>query len=166
MASKTNRWVTTALFTALTAVATASLSVPVPMGGYVHFGDALVILSAFFLGPWYGAIAAGFGSALADVLLGYMVYAPGTLVIKALMAMTAGLLMKVVGTSVKGRIACGISAEVVMVLGYWFYDALLMGSLLASASCILPNCLQGTFGVIASTVLVMALHKVPRFSKA
>jgi len=83
--------VLTGAFAALTAVLTMAVRVPSPMGGYVNLGDCAVLLSAWVLGPVYGLSAAGLGSMLAD-LLGYPLYAPGTLVVKGLMALAAGWL--------------------------------------------------------------------------
>ena len=56
-------------------------------------GDALVLMSAFLLGPVYGTAAAGIGSALADLLTGYAYYAPGTLIIKGGIALIAYLVL-------------------------------------------------------------------------
>ena len=76
-----------AMFAALTCVATMIIHIPSPIGGYFNLGDCMVLLSAFVLGPVWGTAAGGIGSALADVICGYFIYAPGTLVIKALMAL-------------------------------------------------------------------------------
>ena len=82
-----------ALFAALTCVATSVIHVPIPAtNGYINLGDGMVLLGAFLLGPVYGAAAGGLGSMLADLLLGYAAYAPGTLIIKAAMGLCAGLL--------------------------------------------------------------------------
>ena len=78
-----------ALMAALCTLLTLVIRIPSPMGGYLNLGDCAVLLSAWLLGPAAGAAAAGLGSALAD-LLGYPLYAPATLVIKALMAAAAG----------------------------------------------------------------------------
>ena len=90
---KTRKLVYLALFTALTTAATMVVRVPSPTGGYVNAGDAVVLLCAFVLGPVPGAVAAGIGSALADVFGGYFLYAPATLVIQGLTALVAGLLI-------------------------------------------------------------------------
>ena len=84
-----NKTVWAGLFIALTVVATMVIQVPSPTGGYVNAGDVLVILGGFVLGPLWGAVAAGAGSALADIFAGYIIYAPATFVIKGLMALTA-----------------------------------------------------------------------------
>lgn len=76
----------TALFAALACVATMSIRIPTPgTGGYIHPGDAIVILSGVVLGPSYGLLAAGIGSAISDLLGGYFVYVPITFVIKGLL---------------------------------------------------------------------------------
>ena len=49
--------VMTALFAALACVATMSIRIPTPgTGGYIHPGDAIVILSGVILGPVWGQI--------------------------------------------------------------------------------------------------------------
>lgn len=83
----TRLMVLTALFAAAVAATTAYvLHIPLPTGGYVHVGDALIYLAACLLPtPW--AMAAGaVGGALADLLTAPM-WAPATLVIKALLCM-------------------------------------------------------------------------------
>ena len=90
---KLKKLVMAALFAALTTVMTMVIRIPSPMSGYVNLGDCAVLLSAWILGPGLGCAAAGIGSMLAD-LLGYPLYAPGTLVVKGLMALAAGLLFR------------------------------------------------------------------------
>ena len=72
----------TAMFAALTLLATSVLKIPTPTMGYIHIGDAFVLLSGICLGPIYGGLAAGIGSALADLLGGYVAWVPGTFLIK------------------------------------------------------------------------------------
>ena len=82
-----------ALFAALSCVATMSIRIPTPgTGGYIHPGDAIVILSGVILGPVWGFLAGGIGSALSDLIGGYFVYVPITFMIKGLVALAAGLL--------------------------------------------------------------------------
>lgn len=159
----TRKIVICALFMALTAVATMVIQIPSPMDGYVNMGDAFVLLCAFVLGPVYGVIAGGVGSMLADLLLGYVVYAPGTLIIKSLVVLVAYFLFNALGKTVKIKtvalIVAGIVAELVMVLGYFFYAMLLMGKGLAAAASIPGNLMQGVAGVIVSTLLFLILDR-------
>lgn len=87
-----------ALFAALSCVATMSIRIPTPgTSGYIHPGDAVVILSGVILGPVWGFLAGGIGSALSDLIGGYFIYVPITFVIKGLVALAAGLLYQKVG---------------------------------------------------------------------
>lgn len=156
----------TGLFAALGCVGTMVLQVPSPTGGYMNLGDAVVILGAWLLGPVYGAVAGGVGPAMADLLSGYAVYVPATLVIKAVMALTAALLYRALKR--RGLLLCAAAAEVPMVLGYWLFDGLLAAAsgggalglcLTASAAGIPSNLVQAAFGAAASTLLALALRR-------
>lgn len=157
--NQTKLWVMTALFAALACVATMVLVVPSPSGGYMNLGDTAVLLGAYLLGPAFGAVAAGVGSALADVLLGAAAYAPATLVIKAIMAVLAGLLYRSLGEKRGGVLLCTVVGEIPMVAGYWLYDGFLMHSLAGAAVGIPSNLVQAAFGIVVSTLLLFALKK-------
>ena len=62
----------TAVFMALTCVATMMVQIPIPLG-YAHLGDSVILICAFFFGPVVGALAGGIGSAMADILTGFAV---------------------------------------------------------------------------------------------
>lgn len=160
--------VMTGLLAAMACVATMVLVVPSPTGGYMNLGDTIVLLGAYLLGPVYGAIAGGVGSALADLLAGYAIYVPATLVIKALMGLAAGLLYKALRSKgTPGLLVCGVAAEAIMVVGYWLFDAILataggqsFGVSLAGTAVGIPsNLVQAAFGLAASTLLALALRK-------
>ncbi len=80
MTEKTKKLVLAALMCALTCVATMVIRIPTPTMGYIHPGDALVLLCAFLLGPVPGALAAGIGSMLSDLFSGYLSYVPATFI--------------------------------------------------------------------------------------
>ena len=87
---KLKKIVIAALLAALTFVATSIIKVPtIGTNGYVNIGDVVVLIAAWYLGGLYGALAAGIGSALADLLAGYGTYVPGTFGIKFVMALVA-----------------------------------------------------------------------------
>lgn len=158
-----------ALFAALTAAATLVLQIPTPAGGYVNPGDALVLLGAWLLGPLPGAAAAGIGSMLADLLSGYALYAPGTLCIKAAMALAAGLLWRALAgkpsrprLALAARLCSAAAGEAVMVLGYFAYEALLLQNGLGAAAGIPANLLQAAFGLIAAVLLAPLLERARR----
>ena len=114
----------TALFAALACVATMSIRIPTPgTGGYIHPGDAIVILAGIILGPVYGMLAGGIGSALSDLIGGYFVYVPITLVIKGLVALVSGLIYQKMCRYGKNRyvaVILGGSTDIVFVAGGYF----------------------------------------------
>ena len=163
-ANRLHRLILCALFAALTCVATAAISFPAPLVGSVHMGDCMVLCAAFLLGPVYGTVAAGIGSALADIFLAYTVYAPATLVIKALFALVAVCLARATRRFVPRTLSLvigGTVGGVLMALGYFAYEALALGYGLAAAANIPLNLVQALFGVVVSTVLVTLLQRIP-----
>ena len=162
---KLQKLVLTALFAALTFVATNIIHIPTPAtNGYINLGDCMVLLGACMLGPVYGAAAGGIGSMLADLLLGYMAYVPGTLLIKGLMAMTAALLYKALKNrigSIAATVIGGITAECIMIIGYFAYESTLLGYGIAAAASIPGNAVQGFVGLVLGTVLHQILYHIP-----
>lgn len=159
--ARTHRVVLCALMAALSCAATMVIRVPSPTGGYLNLGDAAVLLGAFLLGPWYGALAGSIGSAMADALSGYPIYVPATLVIKAAMAVTAGLMLRALHG--RGTPLAALAGEVPMLVGYWLFDALLLGSFAGSAAGIPGNLVQAAFGASAAVALTAALRKSSYF---
>ena len=153
-----------ALFAALTCIATMLIQIPVPStGGYLNLGDAVILLGALLLGPAYGFAAGGLGSMLADLLSGYAQYAPGTLVVKGLCALVAALLWKKLSavfprTPVATLAAACASAELVMVFGYFVYEAFLLGYGIAAIAAVPGNLIQGAAGVILAVPLFWQLN--------
>ncbi len=154
-------YVTAALMAALTCVATMAIKFPTPTG-YIHPGDAFVLLSGVILGPIYGPLAAGIGSMIADLLAGYPQYAAATLIIKALAALIPALIYK------KGKIITiilsGIIGELVVTSGYFIFENFLydFGSALKSVPL---NLVQNALGVILATLLFPILRKVPQIKE-
>ena len=67
----TKKIVLTAMLAALTVAGSAiRVTMPISIGGNTsfHLGNILCALSGLLLGPWYGSLAAGLGSALYDCL--------------------------------------------------------------------------------------------------
>lgn len=73
----------TGLFAAMIYVLTAWLHIPTG-AGYTHAGDGLIYLAASMLPTPYAMAAGAIGAGLADGLSGFVVWLPGTIVIKAI----------------------------------------------------------------------------------
>lgn len=151
-----------ALFAALTCVATWLIKVPLPVIGYINLGDCIVLLGSFVLGPIYGAIAGGVGSALADLLAGYVIYVPATFIIKALMGLAAGYIFLALNKKnllYLSAVAGGVIAEFIMILGYFIYEMFIMGYGMAAITNMPFNGIQGAVGILLSVILYAVLQK-------
>ena len=153
-----------ALFAALSCVATMSIRIPTPgTGGYIHPGDAIVILSGVILGPVWGFLAGGIGSALSDLIGGYFIYVPITFVIKGLVALAAGLLYQKVGKNQKSRyiaVILGGVADIILVAGGYFVCEFFIYGAGAAAS-IPANIIQGVGVLVISCILYPILISIP-----
>lgn len=153
-----------ALFAALSCVATMSIRIPTPgTGGYIHPGDAIVILSGVILGPVWGFFAGGIGSALSDLIGGYFVYVPITFVIKGLVALVAGHLYQKIGKTQKSRyvaVVLGGVADIILVAGgYFVCEYFIYGA--GAATSIPANIIQGIGGLVISCILYPILISIP-----
>jgi uncharacterized membrane protein len=144
------------LMAALVCVATSVFKLPITQG-YIHLGDAFVLVSAAVLGP-VGVVAAALGSMLADLLGGYFTYLIPTFVIKGLVALVACI-------GLKGNKPFWlewlvlIAAEAVMVLGYFLVECLMYGAA-AAAGAVLPNVMQAIGGVVIGAVLIPVFRRI------
>jgi uncharacterized membrane protein len=161
MNSKTKKIIIAALMAALVCVATMIIKIPSPMKGYLNFGDGIVLLAGWMLPCGYGFLAAGLGSALADLFSGYAAYAPATFVIKGVMALIVfgcfKWLNKKIG-KLPAQIVGGILAEIAMIMGYFVFEGFLYG-FAASLVNIPANAVQGVAGIVIGIVLVKAYEK-------
>lgn len=159
--------VMTGLWIAMVTV-TTMIFFPLPGQGYFNLGDSAVFLGVYLLGRRNGTIAAGIGAALADVILGYTVFAPFTLVIKALMAFIFGSFLlfsegKVKSKSKKVPVSSvlGIGlAIVVLVGGYYMAEWLISGSSTAPLLAIPWNILQGMLGGFIALMLIAGIRGI------
>ena len=147
---------------ALVFVMTYLPKVPVPVtGGYVHLGDGMVFLAAMLLGHM-GVAASAVGSALSDLVGGYMTYLIPTFLIKGAMALVAWKLWKP-GNWLRTAVAF-ILAEAVMVAGYFAFEAVLYG-VPAALGAVGPNAIQGMAGVIVGLLCATLVPRLKAVAK-
>ena len=161
MHSKTKRIVTAALITSLVCVATMIIKIPSPLKGYLNLGDCIVLIAGWMLSPIYGFMAAGLGSALADLFAGYVTYAPATFIIKGLMALVAFACFKLMSKKMgkfPSRLIGAILAEILMVMGYFVFEGFLYG-FAPSVVNIPTNAVQGAAGIIVGLILIKVFEK-------
>ena len=151
---KTKNLVMSAVFAALICVSTFIIRIPSPPG-YINLGDCFVLLAAWLLTRKLGALSAAVGSALADLIAGYAIFAPATFVIKGLMALAAYHCFKAVRKNAKTSVAAtasGIAAECVMIFGYFIFESFLYG-IKAAAAGIPFNAIQGAVCIVPACLL-------------
>ncbi|MBO7155998.1 MAG: ECF transporter S component [Clostridia bacterium] len=152
----------TALFTALIFVTTSYARVPISLG-YVNLGDVFIIVGAFTLPMGYAVIAAALGGMFADLLAGYVIYMPITLVAKALMALICSLAYYKNGVKLYRYIVGAIIAGLVMVGVYFVFEGFYYGWGAAIAN--LPaQIIQPAITIPVGLIMIFALKKVKHFN--
>ncbi len=156
-----------ALFCALVVIATLVIRVPIPAtGGYFNLGDTIIFIASILLGPVFGMIAGGVGSALADVIGGFFQYAPWTLVIKGIEGLFAGLLVRALRADPKTMpgtlLAFGsfIVAGLWMTAGYFGAEYVMYGLDWAPPTAELPfNLVQAGVSAVIAGILAPILAR-------
>ncbi|MCL4514421.1 MAG: ECF transporter S component [Firmicutes bacterium] len=148
------------LFASLVIVATA-IRVPAPTFNlYFNLGEAMVYLTALLFGPASGGIVSALGSGLADILLGYPVWAPVSFVVKGLEGLVVGAVAQKYGG--KRDVIAILYGAPVMLVGYALAAGLLYG--LAAVPVELGgDLIQVTMGGLTATFLARALRRFEVF---
>ncbi len=141
-----------ALLSASVTVATM-LSMPVPgFRLYFNLGEGIIYTIALTLGPGFGGICAGLGAGLGDIILGYPLWAPFTLIIKGFEGYIVG---KLRGRGHKKAIMAG---ALVMMCGYSTMAGILYGWKAAPVE-LVTDLIQTGMGAALALVLVPVLRK-------
>ncbi|KUK13982.1 MAG: ECF transporter S component [Synergistetes bacterium] len=150
--SKSRKIAMLSIYSALVCVATF-IHVPIPgYKIYFNLGEGAIYTIALLFGGIAGGIAGGLGSALADLILGYPLWAPFTLIIKG----TEGFVVGKIGR--KNRTLALMIGPAIMIAGYASSAGLLygMGAVPIEA---LTDIVQCSVGVLVAIPLVRVLHK-------
>lgn len=159
-----------AALTALTAVATLLIRVPVPAtNGYFNIGDVFIILAGLWLGPLPGLLVGAIGSSIADAI-GYPLYIPATFLIKGFEGFITGVIAKGSTSDKLVRpVIAAITGGITVVVGYYLFEAYIYPLLgqhypmfaitdkAAALVAILPNTIQGVTGAVGGLALWKAL---------
>lgn len=147
-----------AIMAALVFIATFLIKIP-SLNGYTHIGDSMVIISALILGKKKGALAAGLGAALCDLLSGYMQYIIPTFLIKAIMVLIiATIAENLINKTKFAWILGSIIGCAFQVVGYCLVETILYGFAGALAS-VPANIIQSIVGIALALALSTVLEK-------
>ena len=128
--------------------------------GYINLGDGVILIASYFVGP-AAFFPAAIGSALGDLIAGYPAYIAPTFIIKGLMGLLAALIMRIpydkkaVGILI--RTGAGITAELIMVSGYFAFESVIYGIEAATGSVIF-NLIQGLVAVLLAIPLTYMIR--------
>lgn len=156
--TKTKLLVLTAVFTALTAVCTAFVSFPVlTNGGYIHIGDSIILLASAILPVPYAIFVGAVGGAMGDIILGSAVWAPFTLVIKALISLCISNKNK---KMICTRNLLGfIPVFLITTVGYYLSEALIAGNFIVPLDSVWGNAVQAVGSIIIFTAVAFSFDK-------
>ena len=156
------------------AASKLQIKVPALLGvSRFHLGNTLCAMSGILLGPWWGGLAAGLGSALFDVLDPmFITDAPITFVTKGLYGLISGLVFFKVFKRKSNYVTevvatlCGAVTYIVLYLSKkYFLDALLVAGMDAAGAWLVvvekvPSALfNGIVAVIFAPILSVAVSK-------
>ena len=165
-----------AMMAALVAVGSKipDIQIPSPLGtNRFHLGNVMCALSGLLLGPWWGALASGLGSAIFDLFDPLRIMeAPITFVTKGVYGLVAGLVFFKVfkgksnyrNEAVASALAA-VSYIAIYMVKVFLYNGLLVKGLAPDAAWVatlgkLPSSLfNGIVAVIFAPILGVALHK-------
>lgn len=145
------------VFTALVYVFTAYLHIP-SHTGYTHVGDGFIYLAACLLPLPYGMFVGAVGALLADCLNGFAIWAPGSVVIKAVAVLFFTAKPSKILT--RRNILALVPASALCIGGYYLYEACITGNFIAPLAGIAGYCTQSVLSSVLFLVLGAALDKM------
>ena len=155
--NKTKPLVYAALGIALVFICTVFVNLRLPVaanGGLIHLGNVPLFVIAILYGRWLGALAGGIGMALFDVMGGWLLWAPFTLVIVGLMGYTVGVIGEKT-QSFQGYVFAMVVACIIKIIGYYGAEVIIYGNWLTPMASVPGNLVQ--IGVASAIVLPIVL---------
>ena len=166
---KTLDLIMTSMLVALVFLSTFFLNIKLPIsvnGGLVHLGTGMLFIASILFGPKKGALAGAIGMGLFDLVGGWLLWAPITIVARGLQGFIVGKIAWSKGR--KGSsLALNVTATIVsipfMIAVYYFGEVILYGNWIVPLTSIPGDLLQNALGMIIAIPVCVALKKVPYF---
>lgn len=150
------------IFAAIIFILTAYIHIP-SHNGYTHIGDAFIYLSASILPLPYAISASVIGAGLADILSGFAIWTPATIVVKLFVALLF--------TSKKDNIICKRNviglflACIITFIGYYLYEAIFISNFAVALLGLLGYLTQSILSSIVYIIIGKAFDKLNIRSK-
>lgn len=169
--TKTVDVVLNALLIGLVFSATAFINIKLPIaasGGLVHVGTAMLFIAAILFGPKKGALAGAAGMGLFDVVGGWLIWAPITIVARGVQGWIVGRIAHAngrSGTSMTWNVIAMATSIPFMMAIYYVGEAFLYNNWVAPLASMPGDLLQNVIGLAIAIPVCRVLKKVPYFAK-
>ncbi|MGZ9817554.1 ECF transporter S component [Peribacillus simplex] len=166
---KTMDLIITAMLIALVFLSTFFLNIKLPIaanGGLVHLGTAMLFIASILFGPKKAALAGAIGMGLFDIVGGWTLWAPITIVARGLQGYIVGKIAWSKGrngTSIAFNVIATIFSIPFMIAVYYIGEGILYGNWIAPLASIPGDLVQNILGIIVAVPVCVALKKVPYF---
>lgn len=150
------------LFTAIVFITTAYLHIP-SHTGFTHIGDAFIYLAAAIFSTPYAIFVGVIGAMLADVLTGFAIWAPASMIMKALIV--------ILFTNKNEKIICTrnivaiILSGFITFFGYYLYDAIFISNFIVAMTGFAGYVIQSVLSGILFIIIGIAFDKMKIRSK-
>ncbi|MFJ7364622.1 ECF transporter S component [Peribacillus frigoritolerans] len=158
-----------AMLIALVFLSTFFLNIKLPIaanGGLVHLGTAMLFIASILFGPKKAALAGAIGMGLFDIVGGWALWAPITIVARGLQGYIVGKIAWSKGrngTSIAFNVIATIVSIPFMIAVYYIGEGILYGNWIAPLASIPGDLVQNILGIIVAVPVCVALKKVPYF---
>lgn len=168
--TKTFDLVITAILAALVFVATMFINIKLPIGqgGLIHLGTAMLFIAAILFGPKKGGLVGAIGMGLFDIVGGWLIWAPTTIIARALQGVIVGKIAwsnghrgDNIGLNILGAV---VSMPVMMAV-YYIGQAIMFKSWIAPLASMPGDLIQNVVGLLIAIPVCIVLKKTPYFKK-
>ncbi|MBQ0139933.1 MAG: ECF transporter S component [Kurthia sp.] len=169
--SKTLDLTIIAMLATLVFVATLILNIKLPLpgnGGLVHLGTAMLFISSILFGPKKGAYAGAIGLGLFDLVGGWVLWAPITIIARALQGYIVGKIAwsnEKNGTSFLYNLLALVVSIPVMMSIYYIGESILYGNWITPLTSLPGDFMQNILGVFLALPVCKILQKMPTIKK-
>ncbi|MGN7409398.1 MULTISPECIES: ECF transporter S component [unclassified Sporosarcina] len=166
--TKTMDLVLTAILSTIVLVSTVFINIKLPIGqgGLIHLGTGALFIAAILFGPKKGALAGAIGMGLFDIFGGWIIWAPTTIIARALQGYIVG---KIAwsnghrGDNSKLNILAGVASTPVMLAVYYIGQAIMYNNWAAPLASVPGDLIQSAVGLLIAIPLCITLKKTPFF---
>lgn len=151
-----------AVFTALICIFTMFIQIRIfpTEGGMVHIGNVPLFFAAAYFGGKTGAVSGGLGMFLSDLLTGWTLYAPATLIVVGIMGLVFGVIVDRKPTVSRLLIATA-AVLAIKLAGYYLFEAAFVYQNIAAPVVNVPgNTIQILTGAIVAVPVILAVKPV------